>query len=311
MMNILFAGAGAMGARFGYLLQEQGNNVVFADYWDEHVNTMNEKGLKVNVDGKEVGTYQIPSYHPSKVEGTFNLIFVFTKAMQLDQMMQDIKHVITDDTFVICLLNGLGNVDNITPYVPATQIYLGTTVWTSGLGGPGFVNAVGTGTIALQQVEHTDSPFHDKMLTTLNAAGLNVTMSNDVMQTIWHKVALNCVLNTYCTLIDCNIGQYGSYEHNEILSALIVDEIVAVGKAEGVEVLRDVVMNNIKGVFPQDKAGAHHPSLYQDMANHRLTEIDYLNGAIARLGEKHGIVTPVCLAITHMIHSKENVVGAK
>lgn len=310
-MKILFAGAGAMGARFGYLLQEQGNDVVFADYWADHVNTINEQGLKVHVDGKEVGTYKIPAYNPKEVEGTFDLIFVFTKAMQLDQMMQDIKHVITEDTFVICLLNGLGNVENITPYVPSTQIYLGTTVWTSGLGGPGFVNAVGSGSIALQQVEHTESAFHEAMLSTLNKAGLNVVMSDDVMQTIWHKVSLNSVLNTYCTLIDCNIAEYGSYEYNAVLSELIVDEIVAVGKAEGVEVLKDVVMKNIEGVFPLDKAGAHHPSLYQDMANKRKTEIDYLNGAIARLGEKHGIATPVCLAITHMIHSKENVVGAK
>ena len=311
MMKILFAGAGAMGARFGYLLQEQGNDVVFADYWKDHVDAINENGLKVKVDGQDVGTYSIPAYHPKEVEGTFDLIFVFTKAMQLDQMMQDIKHVITDKTYVVCLLNGLGNVENITPYVPSTQIYLGTTVWTSGLGGAGVVDAVGSGSIALQQVESTESPFHDEMLETLNKAGLNVKMSDDVMQTIWHKVSLNSVLNTYCTLIDCNIAEYGSYEHNEVLSALIVDEIVAVGKAEGVEVLRDVVLNNIKGVFPLDKAGNHHPSLYQDMANRRFTEIDYLNGAIARLGEKHGIPTPVCLAITHMIHSKENVVGAK
>lgn len=310
-MKILFAGAGAMGARFGYLLAQQGNDVTFADYWQAHIDAINTQGLKVIVDNKEVGNFKIPAFTPQTVEGTYDLVFVFTKAMQLNQMMQDIRHVITRNTYVICLLNGLGNVDNILPFVPGKQIYLGTTLWSSGLGGPGIVNAFGSGSIALQQVEKTESPFHEKMLDTLNKAGLNVSFSDNVMQTIWHKVSLNCVLNSYCTLIDCNIAEYGNYEYNEVLTELVLDEIVAVGKAEGVDVLKDVVMNNIKGVFPLDKAGAHHPSLYQDMANRRKTEIDYLNGAIARLGAKHQIPTPVCLAITHMIHAKESVVNAQ
>lgn len=89
-----------------------------------------------------------------------------------------------------------------------------------------------------------------------------------------------------------------------------MDEIIAVGKAEGIDIDKSVIMENIRSVFPVERAGLHYPSLYQDMASRRKTEVDYLNGAIARLGEKHKIKTPVCLAITHMIHSKENVVGA-
>lgn len=37
----------------------------------------------------------------------------------------------------------------------------------------------------------------------------------------------------------------------------------------------------------------HYPSLTQDMKNGRLTEIDYLNGAVSRLGRKHNIATPL------------------
>lgn len=215
-MKILFPGAGAIGARFGFLLKQSGNEVVFADNWQEHIDKINNEGLSVIIDGEDLDKFKIPSFKPNEVEGKFDLVFVFTKAMHLNQMMQDIKHVIKKDTYVICLLNGLGNIDNITPYVPREQIYLGTTVWSSGLGGPGILNAVGSGSINLQQVEHTDTPFHQKMLDTLNKAGLNVQFSDNVEQTIWYKVELNCVLNTYCTLIDCDIAEYGDYKYNEV-----------------------------------------------------------------------------------------------
>lgn len=306
-MKILFAGAGAMGARFGALLHRNGNDIVFADGWQAHRDAINEHGLKMIIDGVDEGFVHIPAVSPNQVEGTFDLVFVFTKAMHLDSMMQDIQHVITDTTRVICLLNGLGNAEVIERYVPKENIFLGVTVWTSGLGGPGIVDAVGTGAIELQQVHQIPSSFNERLLETLNQAGLNVIYSDDVKQSIWNKVALNSVLNTYCTLIDCNVAEYGHYENNRILTELVVDEVIAVANAEGIVLDKDALVSKIEAVYDPQKAGNHYPSLYQDMAAGRKTEIDYLNGAIARLGTKHGIATPVCLAITHMIHAKESV----
>lgn len=306
-MKILIAGAGAMGARFGYLLKETGNDVLFVDTWQEHIDAINRDGLVRIIDGKNIGNIRIPAVRPEDVTGEYDLVIVFTKALQLDQMMQDIKPVLSKDAHVLCLLNGLGNVEVIEKYVPKDHIYLGVTLWSSGLGGPGVLDAVGSGSIEVQQVEQTHTDFNEKFLITLNDAGLNARFSDNVVRSIWHKVSLNSILNTYCTLIDCNIGEYGSYEKHQELTDMVLNEIIEVGKAEGVDVDYDVVKNNVIGVFAPEKAGGHHPSLYQDMANGRKTEIDYLNGAIGRLGRKHGIKTPVCDVITLMIHSKENV----
>jgi len=65
------------------------------------------------------------------------------------------------------------------------------------------------------------------------------------------------------------------------------------------------IEKNIEGLFSLETGGAHYPSLYQDMKNGRLTEIDYLNGEVSRLGKIYNIPTPVCDVITLMIHSKE------
>ena len=45
---------------------------------------------------------------------------------------------------------------------------------------------------------------------------------------------------------------------------------------------QELVENNIENLFDPSTGGLHYPSLYQDMKNGRLTEIDYLNGAISK-----------------------------
>ena len=304
-MKILFAGAGALGSRFGYMLFKNNEDVTFIDSWEEHVENIQNNGLKVIIDGEDLGNYYIPTYRPDQVSSKFDVVFVATKSMQLRAMLEQVKHLFHEDTKIICILNGLGHVQTLKDYIKEENILIGVTVWTSGLGGPGVLNAHGTGKIELKQVKEVNLEKTLELVSKLNNSGLNIKYSDDTFQSIWHKAGLNCVLNTYCTLIDCNINQYGSFDKNLELTRAVLNEVSAVGKAEGIDVKQDVIEENIKNLFPLETAGAHYPSLYQDMKNGRLTEIDYLNGEISRLGKIHTIPTPVCDIITLMIHSKE------
>ena len=54
-MRILFAGAGALGSRFGYMLFKNGEDVTFVDTWKDHVENITKNGLKVIIDDKELG----------------------------------------------------------------------------------------------------------------------------------------------------------------------------------------------------------------------------------------------------------------
>ena len=267
--------------------------------------------MKVIIDNKELGNYHIPIYYPDEVSGEYDVIFVATKSMQLRSMLEKVKHLIHKDTKVICILNGLGHVDTLKDFVDEKNILIGVTVWTSGLGGPGVLKAYGTGKTEIKQVKEDNLEKTLEIIEQLNKAGLNLNYSDNTYQSIWHKAGLNCVLNTYCTLIDCNINQYGSYEKHLELTRAILDEVTAVGRAEGIDVKQEIIEKNIENCFDPKTAGLHYPSLYQDMKNGRLTEIDYLNGEVSRLGKIHNIPTPVCDVITLMIHSKESVNGNK
>ena len=310
-MKILFAGAGALGSRFGYMLFKNGEDVTFVDLWKEHVENITNNGLRVIIDDKELGYYNIPTYYPYDVEGEYDVIFVATKSMQLRNMLAKVKHLMHKNTKIICILNGLGHVDTLKEFVKEENILIGVTVWTSGLGGPGVLKAYGSGKTEIKQVKEENLEATKALIDRLNKAGLNMKYSDNTFQSIWHKAGLNCVLNKYCTLIDCNIGEYGSYEQNLELTRAVLNEVTEVGRAEGVDVLQEVIEKNIENCFDPNTAGLHYPSLYQDMKNGRLTEIDYLNGAISKLGKKHNILTPVCDAVTLMIHAKEFINGNK
>lgn len=79
----------------------------------------------------------------------------------------------------------------------------------------------------------------------------------------------------------------------------------------------DDVHLNLDEVFEylidlNDKVGPHYPSMYQDLINnHRKTEIDYINGAVARLGMEHHIDAPVNHFVANMIHAKEQQLDAQ
>ena len=304
-MKILFAGAGALGSRFGYMLFKNNEDVTFVDTWEEHVENIRNKGLKVIIDEVDLGNFYIPIYKPEQITGKYDVIFVATKSMQLRPMLESVKHLFHEDTKIICILNGLGHVETLKDYVKEENILIGVTVWTSGLGGPGILEAHGTGKIELKQVKEVNLERTLSLVERFNEAGLNIKYSEDTFQSIWHKAGLNCVLNSYCTLIDCNINQYGNYDKNLELTRAVLNEVTAVGRAEGIDVKQEVIEKNIENLFSLETGGAHYPSLYQDMKNGRLTEIDYLNGEVSRLGKIHNIPTQVCDVITLMIHSKE------
>ncbi|QBO36543.1 2-dehydropantoate 2-reductase [Periweissella cryptocerci] len=306
-MKIAIAGFGAMGARFATKLQAAGNEVIGIDQWQAHIDAINEFGLKVANDADEIETFQIPIYRPEVlIDEEFDLIILFTKAMQLDTMLTGIQPLITAKTRLLVLSNGVGNVEIMQQHVTDDQILAGVTMWTSGLVRPGMIKVTGSGSIRLQAIG--TAPIDD-IITVLNGAGLNVTASTDVLTDIWRKAGVNSVFNPLSVLLDANIAEFGIMQNGMDLAQQILNEIKAVGQAEGIKVDVPGIMAVVKNTMAPENAGAHYPSMYQDLHQGRLTEIDFLNGYFANLGTKHGMELPVNRLITEMIHAREDLVA--
>ncbi|HEL0577337.1 TPA: 2-dehydropantoate 2-reductase [Streptococcus equi subsp. zooepidemicus] len=307
-MLVYIAGSGAMGCRFGYQISKTNNDVILLDNWEAHLQTIKENGLKISGDVEEI--VKLPIMKPTEATKEADLIILFTKAMQLPQMLTDIKGIIGPETKVLCLLNGLGHEDVIRHYIPEHNILMGVTVWTASLEGPGQVHLQGVGALNLQSMDPANQEAGHQIADLLNDAQLNATYDDNVVPNIWRKACVNGTMNSTCALLDCTIGELFASEDGLNMVKEIIHEFVIVGRAEGVELNEEEITAYV--METSVKAAHHYPSMHQDLVqNHRLTEIDFINGAVNIKGEKLGIDTPYCRLITQLVHAKEDILKIK
>ena len=306
-MKFAIAGAGAMGSRFVKMLYEADQDVVLIDNWKEHVDEIDKNGLKVLTDGK-THYYKIPAYLPeSTPKQHFDCIILFTKAMQIDTMLSNIKHLIDEETYILVLANGIGNIETIEKYVDKARIVAGVTVWSSELNGPGFVTLTGKGTVSLQgiEIEPESEKFLNQLVDTMNQAQLNVSISKDVLEAIWKKAAFNSVLNTLTSIIGCNVGEFGRFTSRDFLIDGVLNEFEAIAQKMSIQFNKEATKELIVSQFSDDGNADHYTSMYQDLSKKRSTEIDYLNGYVAKKGKELGIATPFNELLSSLVHCRE------
>lgn len=312
-MKITVLGVGGMGSRFAIMLHKAGNDVTLVDGWQANVDAIRKDGIQANFNGKQIAE-KMPVYTPAEIDKSgikADLIVVFLKSNQLEGMFEQVKALIHPDTYVLCLLNGIGHEDVLEKFVAKDHLILGITMWTAGMTGPGHVELVGDGEVELQNFEPAGKDFALQVVDVFKGAGLNPKYSDNVKYSIWRKACVNGTLNVLCALLDCNIGEFGKTREAPDLLHTIIGEFAAVAKQEGVDLDQAEVYNHVAATFTADIAD-HYPSMHQDLVqHHRITEVDFIDGAVARKGKKYGITTPYCTLLTQLVHAKEQLVGAK
>ena len=307
MKKIAVAGAGAMGGRVGVQLKQSGADITLIDTWQPHVDAVQQNGLEIQTE-TDTYTVDISMITPNEATQPYDLIILLTKAMDAGAMIQALQQsgAINDHTAILSMMNGLGHHELLGQYVPQSQIYLGVTMWTAGLRGPGQLLLEGTGSIDLNSAIASQEDARTKQIAALlERAQLNPTISDDIYTSVWSKATVNSVLNPLCTILDKTIGEFAAYDQSRTMIIPIISEIVAVAHARGVDISADTLRTKIENAYPNSTQGLHYPSMHQDHAQKRLTEIDYLNGRISTYGAELGIPTPTNDLLTHLVHQLE------
>ncbi|WEV70671.1 2-dehydropantoate 2-reductase [Lactobacillus sp. ESL0785] len=309
-MKIVIAGSGAMGLRFGLLLKLGGNDVTLVDGWDKNIAAVRQDGVKAEIDGQIINT-KIPIYNTNEVSNQVekaDLVIVFTKSMGLEAMLKNISSVISKNTYILCLLNGLGHEDVLKKYVAEDHIVMGVTMNAASMPHPGETKFDGNGQTELQCLNASGQEEVQKIVDVFNKAKIATVYSENVLYSIWRKACVNGVVNSVCALLEGTTVDFGKAKNADHITRTIVDEFADVAEREGIYLDRKEVVAHVESTWTMD----HYPSMYQDLVvNHRLTEIDYINGAVYRKGLKYSVPTPYCACITNLIHAKEDMLNVK
>lgn len=291
-MKIIVLGAGAIGSVYGARLSKYHHVTLIGGR--SHVEAIRRDGLVVQ--GQTTGTLHLPAYTdvPSIEPGT--LILLTTKVNNNAAAVAPIVDKLRDNVTIVCVQNGLYSEDIVKQLVGDRALVLRAITQVGGvLVRPGVVDNTVAGYTLLES--HEQSPAIAALLT---EAGLDGRIIPDIKKEMWRKAVFNCVINPTTSLIGSEVGGIVDPRLNG-LKQQIIDECLAVANADGVIFDEDFVAL-IDRVF----AGARTiASMRQDLMKGRRTEIDHMNGAVADLGVKYGIPTPVNAAMATMIRYLE------
>jgi len=288
-MRIVVVGAGAMGSLYGGRLKESGQDVVLVDIWAEHVAAINRGGLKIQNE-KDVRVIPISACLPHDAGGKADLIIVFTKTFHTEEALNSVKQLVYDQTLVLTLQNGLGNVELLNKFFSPDKIILGTTNFPSDLIGPGHIKSLGAGETKIMAFGNCEVNRLEKIRKALDAAGFKCSVEKDIFPLIWEKVAFNAAMNSLTSVTKLTVGRLGSSPEGRDLTFQVADEVLTVAEIKGLSVNRERVRKMIMEAFVEHYD--HMPSMLQDTLAGKKTEIDSINGAVVKEASEAGTAVP-------------------
>lgn len=293
-MKIAVVGAGAVGCYFGALLVRAGHDVTFVGR-KPHVDAINARGLLLEMKSQNQHLHATAITDVSTL-ATPELVLFSVKSADTERTGAALSSRLADDTVVLSLQNGVDNPQRlrtvINGLVIPTVVYVGAE-----MAGPGHVKHHGRGELVIGS-----SPQSEALAQTLEAAGIPITIADDIEKMQWMKLVTNCAYNALSAVANIAYGPMAEVEGANEFVASVVEECVAVARGSGVTLPDDMLEQaaKIPAAMP-----TQFSSTAQDLARGKPTEIDFLNGFVVRKGAELGLPTPSNFALQVMVKLAE------
>jgi 2-dehydropantoate 2-reductase len=303
-LKITIVGAGAMGGLWAARLAGTGHDVAVLDVSQPTIEAISRDGLIVeNKDGTTGATRLLATSDPNDI-GPSDVVFFFTKAHHTASAADLARPLVTPETTVVSQQNGWGNSDTLAGFYPADQIAMGVTYHSATVRAPGRVSHTGINRTFIGP--YADGAPLDRAQAVgdaLTTAGIETTVTADVKTEVWKKLILNAATLPVSGLTRLTIGAMG--EPGPVLDVMdvLAAEATAVAVALGRNITLDERLEAIHTLLP--RGGSGKASMLQDVEAQRKTEIEVVNGAVVREGERLGVDVRLNKAMVALIGGLE------
>ena len=305
--KVAVLGAGAMGALFGSQLAEGGLDVTLIDIWREHVDAVNDRGLRVVGHRGEHRVNVAATTDPAAC-GAADVVLVQCKAASTTAAVRNALDagLFRDDTVAISFQNGLGNEEMIAAVLGAERVLGGVTAQGASIEGPGCIRSYADLPSQIGEMEGGASERAAAISRAFSEHGLETTASADIRHDIWKKLMVNVGLSAMSGITNLTIGAAVAIPELRRMCYGAVAEAVPVAQADGVDLTHEASREVLDMVIGPGGTGGNKSSLCVDLLNRRPTEIDVINGAVVARGDRYGIETPINTTLVALVKGMES-----
>lgn len=313
-MKILIYGAGAVGLGLASCLIKTGHAVDVVGR-TQTVEALCRNGL---VRTGLFGDFHAPPSSFGAVasvtelaETTYDFILVCTKSFDTEPAARDLASIAfikNSSTPLVLCQNGWGNAEIFARHFPQKRVKNARVI--TGFTRPEPQNVDIT---VHADTMHIGSLFNDAvddlkpLSEAIDKGGLPSAVTPTVGRDLWAKMLYNCMLNGLSTLFDVPYGLLGESPDTRRLMDELAREVFAVMQSAGYQTHWESADGYLDTFYKKQLPATyrHIPSMLQDLRAGKRTEIDALNGAVMKLGEKHGIPVPHNTQVYHLIRFAE------
>ena len=308
-MQVLVAGAGALGSVFGGFLQRAGCAVTLLGR-GPHLDAIARDGLRISGiwGDHHVRGVTLCTTPPAVVE----TILLAVKSYDTRAMIELVAPRLTPDGIVISLQNGLGNLETIEAMVSPARTLGARVIFGAEVTEPGCVRVTVYADRVLVGARRpgahaTLDQRAREWAARFDGAGIPSAYTDEIEAALWAKVFYNAALNPLGALLGVPYGALAQQADTRAIMDTLIDEAFAVACAEGIR-LSWASAADYRRLFYEQLVPStfdHRSSMLQDLERGRRTEIEAINGAIWRRGNAHGIVTAVNETLTRLVRYRE------
>jgi 2-dehydropantoate 2-reductase len=284
-------GAGGVGGYFGARLAAGGNEVVFVAR-GAHAEAMRREGLRVLSPAGDLHLDPVRLHEDWRSTGLVDLVLVAVKMYDLAEAAAVIKPVLTVDTAVVPFQNGVEAQAILEGALGRRYVCGGVAYIAAAIEAPGVIRHTGKGARLVFGEPHDSQSWR---LETLEAAcrgaGIDATLSPEIAVEVWRKFVF---LAPFAGITCLGRTTIGAVREDSLLwrrFAAMVEEAVAVARAHGVDLPAGEVEERL--TLARKLPTEMKSSMLHDLEAAKRLELDWLTGAVVRLGATHGVATPV------------------
>jgi len=303
-MRIAAVGTGALGSLYAGYLARSGEEVYAVDIKEDIISAIRDSGIRiVEPEGKEVSIPVRKATLKTEEVGRVDLVILLPKSRQTQEAARSARCLFGPETVGLTVQNGLGNPEAIEAVVGEGRILAGVTLNASTYLGPGRMLYAGRGETVIGEMRGGPSPRAEKIAAAFNKAGLSTHVSSEVWNDVWGKLLVNAGVNPLTAITRLANGVLVDQAAAREIMRGLVEEGKRVAQAKGIRLPYTDAVKKVEDACIATKP--NYSSMLQDVLAQRETEVDFINGAIVREGERLGIDTPINRTITNLVRAIE------